>query len=80
VLRKVPGWVVSALTFGVLLMALEGVYRIHEGGKRAEMLAGKNPGNLRTQPADPPQYYELKPDVPHFTNSAGFRHGRHPSH
>lgn len=73
VLRRVPGWMVSALTVAVLLTALEGVYRIHEGNKRTEMLAGKKPANLRTQPADPPQYYELKPDVPHFTNSAGFR-------
>ncbi len=63
----------SVITLALLFAVGEGIYRLRERGKRVEILAGREPAELLTRPAEPPQYYALKPDLPDFTNRAGFR-------
>ncbi|HUP23216.1 MAG TPA: SGNH/GDSL hydrolase family protein [Thermoanaerobaculia bacterium] len=66
------GALAAASVLGMLLAA-ELVYRVDAARFRAEVLAGRDRADLVTTAAPSPLYYRLLPDVPGFTNSAGFR-------
>jgi lysophospholipase L1-like esterase len=64
---------IAGLSLIGFLVVAEVGYRIYEQGWRRRSLASRDPARLVTQPVADRRIYRLRPDVPGFTNSHGFR-------